>query len=524
MTSKFTKQLCLIFFVSLFLSCKSEKNNSTENPNIIIIYTDDLGYGDVSAYNKGTLNTPNIDKLANEGIRFNNGYASSATCSPSRYALLTGTYPWRKSGLRVITGGSLAIDTTEMTIPKVLKTQGYHTGIVGKWHLGLGSGDGVAGSGIIDYNSYISPGPNQVGFDYSYIMPDTQDRVPTVYIENGNVVNLDSDDPIEVNFFHQNKHDDYGLPTGLKNPELTTMKWHHGHNGSIVNGVPRIGYMKGGEKALWSDIDMADHFLIKAQEYIKENKDNPFFLFYTLQQPHVPRTPHPRFEGLSGMGPRGDVIIEADWCIGELYKTLETEGILENTLIIFSSDNGPVLNDGYYDDAVEKLGDHTPSGGLRGGKYSLFEAGTKVPFITYWKGKINPGISDELISQIDLFNSISKIAGAEYKSKDGLDFSNLILNNKGNGREELILEASTRTAYRKGDWVMIPPYKGPEISKYVNIELGNSMDFKLYNLKDDPSQKVDLSKKEPEKLREMITSFVEIRGRNFSNIENLVLD
>ena len=324
MTSKLINQLCLIFFISLFLGCKSEKNYSSKNPNIIIIYTDDLGYGDVSAYSKGTLNTPNIDKLANEGIRFNNGYASSATCSPSRYALLTGTYPWRKTDLRVITGGSLVIDTTEITIPKILKNKGYHTGIVGKWHLGLGSGDGVAGSGIIDYNSYISPGPNQVGFDYSHIMPDTQDRVPTVYIENGNVVNLDPDDPIDVNFFHQNKHDDYGLPTGLKNPELTSMKWHHGHNGSIVNGVPRIGYMKGGEKALWSDIDMADHFLIKAQEYIKENKDNPFFLFYALQQPHVPRTPHPRFEGLSGMGPRGDVIIEADWCIGELYKTLET--------------------------------------------------------------------------------------------------------------------------------------------------------------------------------------------------------
>mgnify|MGYP001103454566 FL=1 len=517
------RKILILIIISLFISCQTIENKN-ENPNIIIIYTDDLGYGDVSAYNKGTLNTPNIDKLANEGIRFNNGYASSATCSPSRYALLTGTYPWRKTGLKIITGGSLVIDTTEMTIPKILKTKGYHTGIVGKWHLGLGSGDGFDGTGAINYNSNISPGPNQVGFDYSYIMADTQDRVPTVYIENGDVVNLDPSDPIEVNFFHQEKHNDYGLPTGLKNPELTTMKWHHGHNGSIVNGVPRIGYMKGGEKARWSDIDMADHFLEKAQEYINKNKDKPFFLFYTLQQPHVPRTPHPRFEGTSGMGPRGDVIVEADWCIGELYKTLESEGILDNTLIIFSSDNGPVLNDGYYDDAVEKLGDHTPSGGLRGGKYSLFEAGTRVPFITYWRGKIKPGISNEIISQIDLFNSISKIVGIEYKSKDGIDFSDLIINNKGQGREELILEASTRTAYRKGDWVMIPPYRGPSISKNVNIELGNSIDFKLYNLKEDPSQKSDLSKKEPEKLKEMIASFVKIRGRDFSNIENLVLE
>ncbi|MGY8949622.1 MAG: sulfatase family protein [Flavobacteriales bacterium] len=519
MIKRILSSLKIALLSILFIGCEDlqEKNNKEIKPNIIVIYTDDLGYGDVSAYNKGTLNTPNIDKLANGGIRFTNGYASSATCSPSRYALLTGTYPWRNPRAKILTGASLIIDTTEMTIPKILKTKGYHTGIVGKWHLGLGSGK-------IDYNSNISPGPNQVGFDYSHIMADTQDRVPSVYIENGYVVNLDPNDPIEVNFFHQKENNDYGLPTGLKNPELTTMKWEHGHNGSIVNGVPRIGYMRGGEKAKWSDIDMADHFLGKAQDYIKENKDNPFFLYYALQQPHVPRTPHPRFEGKSGMGPRGDVIFEADWCVGEFYKTLKAEGILDNTLIIFSSDNGPVLNDGYYDDAVEKLGDHTPSGGLRGGKYSLFEAGAKVPFIAYWKGKIKSNVSNEIISQIDLFNSISSIVGSDYKSKDGIDFSNLILNNEGNGRDELILEASSRTAYRNGDWAMIPPYDGDVISKNVNIELGNSKDFKLYNLKDDPSQKNDLAKKEPEKLKEMISKFVKIRGSNFSNIENLKLD
>ena len=513
-----TVKSTLLFILLSLISCSTdEKNKTSDKPNIILIYLDDLGYGDVSAYNSGTLQTPNMDKLANEGIKFTNGYASSATCSPSRYALLTGTYPWRNSEAKIITGGSLIIDTTEITIPKLLKKNGYQTGIVGKWHLGLGSGK-------IDYNTTISPGPNQVGFDYSHIMADTQDRVPAVYIENGNVVNLDPNDPIEVNFSMNTERKNYGLPTGLKNPELTTMKWHHGHNGSIINGVPRIGFMKGGEKARWSDIDMADYFLNKAKEYIEKKKEEPFFLYYSLQQPHVPRTPHPRFEGTSGMGPRGDVILEADWCIGELYKTLESEGMLENTLIILSSDNGPVLNDGYYDDAVEKLGNHTPKGGLRGGKYSLFEAGTRVPFITYWKGKIKPGISDEMISQIDILNSISKLVGLEYRSKDGIEFLDLIINNKGKGREELILEASTRTAYRKGDWVMIPPYKGNSVAKNVNIELGNSMDFKLYNLKDDPSQKNDLSNIEDKKLKEMIKGFVKIRGKNFSNIKDLILE
>ncbi|MDG2396281.1 MAG: arylsulfatase [Flavobacteriaceae bacterium] len=507
------KKIYFILLISLLFNCRSEKKNFKTPPNIIIIYTDDLGYGDVSAYNKGKLKTPNIDKLANEGIRFNNGYSSSATCSPSRYALLTGTYPWRNSRAKIITGGSLIINKNEMTLPKILKTKGYQTGIVGKWHLGLGSGK-------IDYNSKISPGPNEVGFDYSYIMADTQDRVPSVYIENGYVVNLDRNDPIEVNF----ENNDYGLPTGKKNPELLTMKWHHGHKNSIINGIPRIGFMKGGEKARWSDIDMADHFLEKAKNYLVKNKDNPFFLYYSLQQPHVPRTPHPRFVGKSGMGPRGDVILEADWCIGDFYKKLQSLGILENTLIIFSSDNGPVLNDGYYDNAVEELGDHSPSGELRGGKYSLFEAGTKVPFITYWKGKIKPNISNEIISQIDIFNSISKIIGSNYESKDGLDLSNLIIYNKDKGRDELIIEATSRTAYRKGDWVMIPPYNGVSVNQKVNIELGNSLGFQLYNLKDDPSQKTNLAKRNIKKLKEMFSNFKKIRGNNFSNIENIKLE
>ena len=193
--------------------------------------------------------------------------------------------------------------------------------------------------------------------------------------------------------------------------------------------------MKGGTLAQWSDIDMADEFLNQAKKYISKVKDNPFFLFYTLQQPHVPRTPHPRFEGKSGMGPRGDAIIEADWCIGELYAHLEENKLLENTILIHSSDNGPVLNDGYYDDAVEKIGDHTPSGGLRGGKYSLFEAGTRVPLITYWKGKIKPQVADETVSQIDFLNSIAALIGSQTRSKDGVDLSEVLFKNSGTGKK-----------------------------------------------------------------------------------------
>ena len=501
----------LILLIFALFSC----NNNTDKikPNIIIIYADDLGYGDVSSYGLGTLDTPNIDKIANNGIRFTNGYASSATCSPSRYALLTGTYPWRNKKAKILTGANLIIDTLEMTIPKMLKTKGYETGIVGKWHLGLGDSK-------INYNEKITPGPNEVGFDHSFIMADTQDRVPTVYIENGYVVNLDPNDPIEVNF----GNNDYGLPSGKKNKELLSMMWHHGHNSAIVNGVPRIGYMKGGEKAKWSDIDMADKFLDEAKKYINKVKDKPFFLFYTLQQPHVPRTPHPRFEGSSGMGPRGDVIKEADWCIGELYDHLEENNLLENTIIIISSDNGPVLNDGYFDDAVEKLGDHTPAGELRGGKYSLFEAGTRVPFITYWKGKTKPQVSDEIVSQIDFLNSFSTIVGSEINSKDGVDLSDVFFKNIGNGRNDLIIEAIKRTALRSGNWAMIPPYNGPEKNTNVNIELGNSKEYKLFNLKNDLSQKNNLAKSNPEKLQEMINIYSKIIGNESIEIKELILE
>lgn len=506
--------------VTLFLSACSNNQQESETaenqksqPNIIFIYADDLGYGDVGAYGATEMPTPNIDKLAEGGVKFTNGYASSATCSPSRFALLTGTYPWRNESAKILSGTApLLIDPAQMTVPKMLRDQGYHTGIVGKWHLGLGNGN-------VDWNQRIAPGPNEVGFDYSYIMAATQDRVPTVYIEDGHVVRLDPNDPIEVNY----KENFPGEPTGKDNPELLKMKWHHGHNSSIVNGIPRIGYMKGGEMAKWVDENMADTFLVKAQKYILDHKNEPFFLYYALQQPHVPRTPHERFIGTSGMGPRGDVIVEADWCIGELVKTLEAEGLLENTLIVLSSDNGPVLNDGYYDDAVEKLGNHTPSGGLRGGKYSLFEAGTRVPFITYWKGHIQPAVSDAIISQVDLLSSIASLVESDVRGQDSEEMLNVLMGESSEGRDELILEATTRTALRKGDWVLIPPYKGPALNKQVNIELGNSDKYQLYNLADDLGQQNNLAETNPEKLAEMKRLFEEIRGDDAQKIEQLEL-
>ena len=503
----------LLLFTALFVSCKTEKAPKESMPNIVVVYMDDLGYGDMSAYGATEFETPNMDKLAHGGILFTNGYATSATCTPSRYGLLTGVYPWREKNAKILPGTApLIISTEQATIPKMLKAKGYHTGIVGKWHLGLGDG-------VVNWNEKIGPGPNEVGFDYAYIMAATQDRVPTVYIENGHVVGLDKNDPIAISY----KENFEGEPTGKENPEMLKMKWHHGHNNSIVNGIPRIGFMKGGEAAKWVDEDMADHFLAKAQGYVKAHKNKPFFLYYAMQQPHVPRTPHERFVGISGTGPRGDVIVEADWCLGEFIKTLEEEGLLENTLIVFSSDNGPVLNDGYYDDAVEKIGNHKPAGALRGGKYSLFEAGTRVPFITYWKGKIEPKVSDAMVCQIDLFTSLANLINSEEKAQDSENLIDTFTGKSDEGREQLVIEATSRTAFRKGDWAMIPPYKGPAKNKLVNIELGNDTTYQLYNLKEDIGQQNNLAESNPEKLKEMVAEFEAIRGAGYTNTKKLEL-
>lgn len=475
-------------------------------PNIILIYLDDLGIGDVSAYQKGSLKTPNFDKLANGGIRFTNAYATSATCTPSRFGLMTGIYPWRNPKAKILAGDApLLIDTSSITLPKMLKKVGYKTAVVGKWHLGLGNGK-------LDWNKEINENPNDLGFDESFIMAATTDRVPTVYIHNRQVVNLRANDPLFVNY-NQNFA---GEPTAISHPDLMTkQKWHHGHNQSVHNGIPRIGFMKGGKAALWHDEDMADVFLGKALDIIEQHTNQPFFLYFALHQPHVPRVPHLRFVGKSGMGARGDAILEADWCVGEVLKKLKEKGIEQNTLILFSSDNGPVLNDGYYDDAVEKIGNHNPFGGLRGGKYSLFEGGAKVPMIAYWAGKIKPKVSNAIICQLDWLTSLGTITNAPIPPNDGQDLSKVLLGTSKKGRDELILEASGKLAFRQGNYSFIPSYKGNYLLKEVNIETGNSPEIQLFDIVKDPSQKQNLATTHPEVVKKMRVSMSKIVGRDF---------
>ena len=491
------KNLLVIGAAAIAAGCTGLKE---QKPNVIVILADDLGFGDVSAYGSKTISTPNIDSLANGGVCFTNGYATSATSTPSRYALMTGMYPWKNKDAKILPGDApLIINENQYTLPKMMQSAGYATGAIGKWHLGMGNGN-------VDWNKTVRPGANEIGFQYSCLIAATNDRVPTVYVENGNVVGLDPLDPIFVDY--SNNFD--GEPTALSNPEMLKMQWAHGHNNSIVNGIPRIGYMKGGKSALWKDEDMADYFVGKVKTYITEHKNEPFFLYYGLHEPHVPRAPHQRFVGKTTMGPRGDAIVEADWCVGELLSHLEKEGILENTIIIFSSDNGPVLNDGYKDGAPEMVGEHKPAGGLRGGKYSLFDGGTHVPFFVYWKGHIKPLRSGALICHMDIMASLAEMLHIDLP--DNLDSENhldALLGKSDVARKDLVVEAQGRLAYRNGDWVMLPPYKGSERNLTGN-ELGNLGEYGLYNLSLDFSQDNNVATDNPEIMDSMQSNFFEI--------------
>ncbi|MFR9672684.1 MAG: sulfatase-like hydrolase/transferase, partial [Rikenellaceae bacterium] len=286
----------------------------------------------------------------------------------------------------------------------------------------------------------------------------------------------------------------------------------------------RIGFMKGGEAAKWVDEDMADYFVGKVADFIDENKDEPFFLYYGLHQPHVPRAPHSRFVGSTNLGPRGDAIVEADWCVGELIAKLKKEGLLENTLIVFSSDNGPVLNDGYKDQAAELLGNHTPAGALRGGKYSLFDAGTRVPFFAYWKGQIKPTVSNALISQLDLLASFATLIGAEIEGEtDSENYLTALLGESDEARTELIVEANHRLAFRKGKYALIPPYGGNARNQTGN-ELGVVPHFSIYDLSTDLGQTTDLSTTNKELLEELKSEFLErTEGYYKSNVPEIQL-
>jgi len=422
----------------------------------VVILSDDVGYGDLGCYGATKVKTPNLDRMAAQGLRFTDAHCTSSTCTPSRYSLMTGQYAFRKAGTGVLPGDAkLCIDVSQVTTPAILRKAGYATGSIGKWHLGLGDGS-------IDWNADIKPGPNEIGFDYSFIIPATGDRVPCVFVENGRVVGGDPKDPILVSYQHKVGNE----PTGRENPDLLKVKPSKGHDQTIVNGISRIGWMSGGKFARWTDEQMADVLTQHAVSFIEKNKDKPFFLYFATHDIHVPRAPHARFAGTSQCGIRGDVIQELDWSVGEVLTTLDKLKLTNNTLVIFSSDNGPVVDDGYADGAVKDLNGHTPAGPLRGGKYTIFEGGTREPFIVSWPGRVKPGISDALLSQIDFPVTFAALAGATVPAGAAPDSVNVLpalLGDAKTARETLVEHSGRLLALRKGSWKLIA--NGPAAKK-----------------------------------------------------------
>ena len=479
-------------------------------PNVIIINADDLGYGDVSCNGATAVSTPHVDRIAKEGIRLTNFHATSATSTPSRFSLLTGKYAWRVPGTGVAPGDAAMIVTPAMqTLPEMMQRAGYTTAAVGKWHLGLG-----AERGKQDWNGEITPGLKDIGFDYSFIMAATGDRVPCVYIENSRVVGLDPADPISVSYSAPFE----GEPTGKNNPELLKMHPSHGHDQALINGISRIGYMKGGKSALWVDEEIADRITEKAVDFIRREgeKKDPFFLYFATNDIHVPRAPHARFVGATDMGPRGDAIASFDWSVGEVLRIVDSLGIADNTLIIITSDNGPVVDDGYKDQAVERLGAHRPWGHMRGGKYSIFEAGTRVLGVARYPKQIKKGSESAAgISQIDLFASLAALTGAELAQGEAPDSQNqlkALFGKDKKGREWIVEDAYTRSITTADGWKYIVPSNGAAYSKWTNTEFGNDPKPQLYNLNSDLGERNNVAEQHPEKATELAAKLKEIEA------------
>jgi arylsulfatase A-like enzyme len=506
-----------ILTTAMLTACNStttEPDSSPQNldkPNIVIFYVDDLGYGDLGVYGAKGVQTPNVDALANNGLRFTDAHSSAATCTPSRYSLLTGEHAFRKKAKVLQGDAKLLIDPGQPTIASLVKKAGYKSAVVGKWHLGLGDGKSK-----LDWNQDVKPGPLEIGFDYSYLLPATGDRVPAVYLENYKVQNLSADDPLIVSYAGKVGN----RPVGRDNPQLLRQPADDQHADTIINGISRIGYMQGGKSAEWTDEDFYTVFTDKANNFIADNKNNPFFLFFSFHDIHVPRLPNKKFQGKSSMGLRGDAIVQMDWITGQVVKQLEKQGVLDNTLIIFTSDNGPVLTDGYDDEAVQLLGEHKPAGPFRGGKYSAYEAGTRVPTIVHYPNKVKPGVNDSLMSQIDVYASIANMLNIPMAENEAIDSEVLTaawLGESDQGRTQLIEESYT-LSLRLGDWKYIAPSKGTNdwIRDNKNIEGGFQPTPQLFYLPNDQGEQNNLagsSTEMVEKHQNIIDSIVSKTAR-----------
>jgi arylsulfatase A len=362
---------------------------------------------------------------------------------------------------------------------------GYKTAVIGKWHLGLGVDKP-------DWNGNLNPGPMEIGFDHCFLLPTTNDRVPQVYVQDHRVLNLDPADPLWVG--DSKPSEDH--PTGITHRDTLRMDWSHGHNSTIHNGISRIGFYTGGHAARFRDEDLADKWVEQSVKWIEANKDHPFFLFFASHDLHVPRMVHERFQGKTSLGPRGDAIIELDWCVGQLLDTLDRFKLAENTLVVFCSDNGPVLDDGYKDDAIEKIDGHKPAGPYRGGKYNVFEGGTRTPFITRWIGRIPSGESDEMVCTIDLAASCAALAGVKLPDNACLDSFNvlgaMLADKNAKGRDHLVQQdngVGGNYGFRVGNWKLLRHDSKRTSNTELRLDRRPIEQYLLFDLESDPGER-----------------------------------
>ena len=462
-------------------------------PNILFILADDIGYGDLGCYGAVKVKTPALDRLASQGCRFTDAHATASTCTPTRYALLTGQYAWRhQPGSHILPGDApLGIRPNAATLPKLLKQAGYTSAIVGKWHLGLGDLPQT------DYNRDLKPGPIEAGFDSAFIIPATGDRVPCVYVENHRVVGLDPADPIKL---------DYSVKRG--EPK------------SFVRGIPRIGGMTGGQAALWNDAEMADTLAKRALQFLEQPRAGPFFLYLATHGIHVPRVPHPRFKGSSQSGVRGDQIQELDDTVSQVLAALDRLKLTGNTLVIFTSDNGGVLDTNGPDEVnsgnKETANGHAPNGPWRGTKGTVLEGGHRVPFLARWPGHIKAGTtSGALFGLVDMSATFAALTGVPLPADAAPDSFNALpalLNEPGANavRDHLVFHnGGTNGPFglRAGQWKLISAAG----TRRANPRNAAAPAVQLYHLAKDVGETNNLAASQPERTKEMQALLAKVR-------------
>jgi arylsulfatase A len=493
------------------------QNQKSPNPNVILIFVDDLGYGDLGCYGATKVKTPNIDQLANKGCIFSDAHSASAVSTPSRYALLTGQYPFRKSVFKAATMKTgLLIDTTRLTIASIMKKSGYSTACIGKWHLGFGNVSP-------DWNKALKPGPLEVGFDYYFGVPVVNSHPPFVYVENHRVVGFDPADP----FIFDKKAETKEYPEKFD--------------------VDKIGGAKAAH-ALYVDELVGTTLTQKAIKWVKDHKDTPFFLYLATTNIHHPFTPQPRLKGTSDCGRYGDSIHELDWIVGEIMKTLDDLNIADNTLIIFTSDNGGMLNQGGQD---AFLSGHRNNGKLLGFKFDAWEGGHRIPFIVRWPGRIKEGSkSAQLICNVDMLATLAALTGYPLKPGDGPDSYNVLPIFLGKTRDQIrdhaVLAANNEQhlALRKDKWIYIGAQGGggftatnpgehmlggPAALKFTNeknsdVEDGkikpDAPEVQLYDLDADVSESRNVAREYPLIVKNMQKMLKEIREKQQTRSED----